>query len=196
MHHTRVTLALARALVVLMMMSCVQSQCNITAPQRDCITLFNIFRKVLVNPSRHNNLFRLQLVYYPPSRRTPTLIKVTYNLNITCSPGFGKNCTCTQAKNNYTLGWTNRELYKIFHPAVINLLRFQLPFWVLQISESKLTENLDVDSFLWDGTTTLPSTHVFLDVILYPENFTSGSCPPNGTMIRKALGELNHWVSC
>ena len=181
-------------LPAVMMMSCVQSQCNITEPQQDCITLFNLFQQALVNSSRHNNLFRLQAVFFPPARFAPTLVKVTYNLNMTCEPGFGEQCLCDQAKNPYILGWTIRSLYKSFHPALINLLRFQLPFSILRLSERALTDNLDVDAFLWDGLNdTLPSVNLSLDVMLFPESFTS-SCPPDGDTIRKALGEVNQWV--
>ena len=182
-------------LLVLVMMSCVQPQCDINEPQQDCITLFNHFQQALVKPSRHNNLFRLQAAFYPPSRLTPTLLNVTYNLNVTCT-GFEESCIiCNQTKGPYIMGWTPRGLYQYFHPAVINLLRFQLPFSILQLTQTALAENLDVDAFLWDGTSvndTLPSVNISLDVMLSLENFTS-SCPDADT-VQKALVEVNQWV--
>ena len=190
MCHTRATLMYI--LLTLIMVGCVQSQCDITAPQDDCVILFKCFQQALINTSQHN-LFHLQAVFFPPSRVTPTLVKVTYNLNVTCEPGFGEECVCNRVKEPYTLGWTHRELYKIFHPAVINLLSFQLPLWILQTMERTLTDNLDVDAFLWNGATDLPSVNVSLDVVFSPKNFTS-YCPPNDDLIWKALGEVNLWV--
>ena len=180
------------ALLALMMVSCVQSHCDTAESQDDCITLFKLFQQALVNPSRHN-LFRLQVVFYPLSRSTPALVKITYNLNITCDPRFGESCLCNRGKDKYVFGWTDRRLYRTFHPAVINLLRFQLPFWILEVAEDALTDYLDVDALLWDGDNQLPSVNISLDVKLFPENFTS-NCPPGGDLIQLALEEVNHWV--
>ena len=182
------TSTLIYALLVIMMVSCVkshpQSHCD---TQDDCIVLFKNFRCALLSSSRHN-LFHLQEVFYPSSGILPALVKVTYNLNLTCDSEFGESWPCNRSKD-YMFGWTNRRLYMTFHPAVINLLRFQLPFWILNPFE-----NADGNAFLWYGSDHLPSVKISLDLEIIHNSFTS-NCPPGCEIILLALKELNYWVS-
>ena len=182
--------------------SCAQSQCNISEPHQ-CAALYKIFRNALFTNTRVDNLFLLQSVFYPSTRVTrPVLVKVTYQLNISPSYKELQLDSCLNDKQSmcfrngkYTLGWTSREIYRIFHPEIINQLRFQLPFWLLQISENSplLGNDYDVDALLWDGTKTLPLLDLSLDVDL--SNYEFG-CHPTKQLIEQALGELNLWVSC
>ena len=91
-----------------------QQECDVF--DLDCVELFDSFRVALVD-KRYYNLFRLQAVFYPDSRSTPSLVKVEYNVTIA-------NCIL----DPITLGWTDRTLYTVFHPDLFTKLRFQFPF--------------------------------------------------------------------
>ena len=200
LQHKKTVISLLIAL--LFTVNGVQSQCNINEPYKDCAALYRTFQDVLfANSSNNDNLFILQSVFYPATQITPVLVKVIYKLNhlpMDSCPGSGMNCpseqpTSCNEDDFYTFGWTSREIYRIFHPSVINRLRFQLPFWLLQISEDIhfLTEEFDVDALLWDGTSDLPSINITLDVNLSSDC----KCPPKKLLIKQALGELTQWVS-
>ena len=190
-------------LVVFIIVRCAQSQCNISEPYQlqECVSLYEIFRSALYS-TNNNNIFLLQSVYYPITRITPVLAKVNYNLS------FFDSCKSDDCPTNpphispcfkdglYTFGWTSKEIFSVFHPGVINQLRFQLPFWILQIADdvSYLTDDFDIKAYLWDGIEELPSLTLRLDVNLSSDNFAC-ECHPSGQLIEQALGELNQWVS-
>ena len=189
-------------LIVFTIISCAQSQCNISEPYQECAALYEIFRDALYNTST-DNLFLLQSIFYPASRITPVLVKVIYNLSIVDSCKEIKSTSClnnepASCSNDgfYTFGWTSREIFSIFHPAVINQLRFQLPFWLLQISEDVpfLTNSYNLEALLWEGITELSSVNLSLNVELTMDNFAC-QCYPSEKLIQQALGELNQWVS-
>ena len=189
-------------LIGFIIVSCAQSQCNISEPYQECAALYKMFQKDLFNTST-DNLFLLQSVFYPATRITPALVKVTYNLSITDSCEIVESVSCPSDESTicssdklYTFGWTSREIFSIFHPAVINQLRFQLPFWLLQISEDVpfLTNSYNLDALLWEGVRELPSVNLTLDVELTSDNFAC-ECYPTKKLIEQALGELNQWVS-
>ena len=186
-------------LTVLIIVSCAQSQCDTSEPYlQDCAALFKIFRSALFNTTESDNIFLLQSVFYPSTQVSPVLVKVTYKLNIHESNQLkscpGPKSTICLNDGIYTFGWTSQEIYRIFHPVIVNHLRFQLPFWLLQISEKihSLTEYYDLEVLLWDGTQSLSSLDLALYVDLTAHNF---SCSPKTELIGQALGELNQWVS-
>ena len=169
------------------------SRCDISQPRRNCLTLWMAFQDSLL--SQRSNLLRLDLMFNQPSRITPTVVKVIYNYSIAglddCSS------TCTNSNCSVVLGWTAQALYRYFHVSVINQLRFQLPFLIINSLEgSHLREEPDVDDYLWvgDNQTLLPELYLTLDITFTPENNTLDGCPSNEDIIN-ALGELNHWVS-
>ena len=191
---------LASLLTFSIIVSCAQSQCNTSEPYlQDCAALFKIFRSALFNTSESDNIFLLQSVFYPSTQVSPVLVKVTYKLNITTTPHQLKSCpgpesTFCFSDGIYTFGWTSQEIYRVFHPVIINHLRFQLPFWLLQLSENihSLTEYYDLDVLLWDGTQSLSSLDLTLNVDFTAHNF---GCYPKTPLIEEALGELTQWVS-
>ena len=187
-------------LLIFATMSGVQSQCSIRQPFQNCTKLFRKFQEALFE--NKDNIFVLQSVFYPPTQLTPVLVKFLYKLNISTSCQelevacpFNQSTICNK-NGSYIFGWTTREIYKIFHPSVINQLRLQLPFWLLQISENihDLTEEYDVDAFLWDGLKELPPANLSLNIDLSDEEAYC-ECNPMKGLIRKALGELTQWVS-
>ena len=179
-------------------MSDVQSQCSIRNQSlQDCTKLFRKFQEALFE--NKDNIFVLQSVFYPPTQLTPVLVKFIYKLNTSCQE-LGVSCPLSQStlicneNGSYTFGWTTQEIYKIFHPSVINQLRLQLPFWLLQISENihDLTEEYDVEAFLWDGAKELSPAMLSLNIDLSNEEVYN---PMKEDLIEKALGELTQWVS-
>ena len=177
----------------------VQSQCSISPPFEDCTKLFRKFQEALFE--NKDNIFVLQSVFYPPTQITPVLVKFLYKLNTTCQ-GLEEACPLSRSticndNGSYTFGWTTREIYKIFHPSVINQLRLQLPFWLLQISENihNLTEEYDIEAFLWNGVKDLPSAVLSLDIDLSDHDEQVSDPSLKGDLIEKALGELTQWVS-
>ena len=167
-------------------------RCDVSHPKENCLTLWTAFQNSIL--SQHNNLLRIDLMFNQPSRLTPTVVKVIYNYSITGLDDCDSTCT-----NNCSvvLGWTAQALYRYFHVSVINQLRFQLPFLIINsLEDSHLGEEPDVDDYLWvgDKQTSLPELYLTLDVTFTPENNTLNGCPSNENIIN-ALGELNHWVS-
>ena len=166
-------------------------RCNVSYPNNPCLTLLSAFQDSLV--SQQENLLRLDLVFNQPSRITPTIVKVHYNYSIA-----GVNdCNLTCIENcEEVLGWTSQSLYKHFHCTVINQLRFQLPFLILEVLEEHVFADLEepvVDDYLWvgDGQISLPEVFLTLNVT-FSSNLNE--CPSDDD-IKNSLGELNHWVS-
>ena len=56
--------------------------CDTSQPEKyDCLTLFEAFRDGIFR--QRDNLFRLDLVFNPPSGITPVLVRAVYNINLT-----------------------------------------------------------------------------------------------------------------
>lgn len=162
-------------------------RCNVSYPSNPCLTLWSAFRDSLVN--QQENLMRLDLVFNQPSRITPTIVKVHYNYSIADVDGCNVN-----SSGEVVLGWTSQSLYKHFHCTVINQLRFQLPFLILEALEDYIfAEEPVVDDYLWVGDDHISLPEVFLTLnVTFPSNLNE--CPSDDD-IKNSLGELNHWVS-
>ena len=183
-------------LVIFAITSDVQSQCEISEQNQNCAQLFRKLQGALFD--NKDNLFVLQSVFYPGTQIQPVLVKFVYKLN-TSSCQESRACTFNQPtvcgnNGSYTFGWTIRGIYKIFHPSIINQLRIQLPFWLLQVSERlhNLTVEFDVEAFLWDGGRELKSVDLSLNLDF--SNDDCESCSSNN-LLEQALGELTQWVS-
>lgn len=189
MFHQRVSL-LVLILFVSYGCSDVSYRCNVSYPSNPCLTLLSAFQDNLVR--QQENLMRLDLVFNQPSRITPTIVKVNYNYSIAGVDDC--NLTCTE-KCEEVLGWTSQLLYKHFHCTIINQLRFQLPFLILEAFEIFLLKSQEpvVDDYLWvgDGHILLPEVFLTLNVTF---SNNSNECPSDDD-IKNSLGELNHWVS-
>ena len=182
-------------LVIFAITSGVQSQCEFSEQNQNCAQLFRKLQGALFD--NKDNLFVLQSVFYPGTQIQPVLVKFVYKLN-TSSCQESRACTFNQPtvcgnNGSYTFGWTIRGIYKIFHPSIINQLRIQLPFWLLEVSESlhDLTEEYDVEAFLWDGRKDLNSVNLSLSL-----DFSNSDCEcSSSNLLEEALGELTQWVS-
>ena len=103
---------------------------------------------------------------------------------------------CTEdLSQTVVLGWTSQSLYRYFHAAVINQVRLQLPYAILQMLEHNLEEEPFVDDYLWIGSDKLklPEVHLSINVNFSDGLYTLSECPPKEN-IQKALGELTYWV--
>ena len=164
--------------------------CDVFQPEKDdCLTLFEAFRDGIFH--QHVNLFRLDLVFNPPSGISPVLVRAVYNINLT---GIDD---CTEDMNQtVVLGWTSQSLYRYFHAAVINQVRLQLPYVILEILERhSLEEEPFVDGYLWIASDKLklPEVHLSINVDFSDGLYTLSECPTYQN-ITKALGEITHWV--
>ena len=165
--------------------------CNTSQPEKyDCLTLFKAFRDGIFR--QRDNLFRLDLVFNPPSGITPVLVRAVYNINLT---GIDH---CTEDINQtVVLGWTSQSLYRYFHAAIINEVRLQLPYAVLQLLEyfmHSLEDEPFVDDYLWIGLDkALPEVRLSINVDFSNGGYTLSECLSNES-IQKALGEITHWV--
>ena len=187
LHHPCVTLF---ACVALFFACPASSQCDLYNPSKKCLTLWKAFRESLINYSE--NLNRLDLVFDPPSRITPTIVRANYGYNLN---GIDEKCNLTCSDDcTATLGWTSRSLYVYIHSWIINQLRYQLPFLIIATFQGpSLKQEPNVDDFLWEvGKVTLPVVHLTLNVTLSPEEIIG--CPTDEE-ISNALAEMNEWVS-
>ena len=183
LHHPYVSLF---ACVVLFFACPASCQCDLYNPSKNCLTLWKAFSNSLINYSE--NLYRLDFVFDPPSRITPTIVQANYNYSLN---GINEKCNLICSDNcNKTLGWTSQSLYVYIHSWIINQ---QLPFLVIAALEgSNIRQEPNVDDFLWGANDIkLPVVHLILNVTL-PEEFTG--CPTDEE-ISNALAEMNEWVS-
>ena len=186
-HHPCVTLFTCVALFFACPAS---SQCDLYNPSKNCLTLWKAFRESLINYSE--NLYRLDFVFNPPSRITPTIVQAIYNYSLN---GIDEKCNLTCSENCMaTLGWTSQSLYVYIHSWIINQLRYQMPFLVIATLEGpNIKQEPNVDDFLWvGGQINLPVVHLTLNVTLLSEEITG--CPTDNET-RNALAEMNEWVS-
>ena len=163
--------------------------CDVFRPEKyDCLTLFEAFLDGIFR--QRDNLFRLDFVFNPASRISPVLVRAVYNIKLTgiddCTEDFTRKVV---------LGWTSQSLYRYFHAAVINQVRLQLPYVILQMLEHILEEEPFVDDYLWIGSDKLklPEVHLSINVNFSDGRYTLSECPSNEN-IQKALGEITHWV--
>ena len=163
------------------------------SPEPHCIDVFKLLQKALFNNTY--NPFQLQSVFYPSSHITPALVRVHFTL-------MNQTAGSTEPLFNYTLSnpctfaWTFRSLYQSFHPAVLNQLQFQLPFVLMRLTAGSLTDEPDLDAFLWDGASKLPT--VLLNLTIIEPNSLSDemqSYLQDKKTVKNALGEVTKWVS-
>lgn len=191
MLHQRISLLVFKILILFVSYgySDMSYRCNVSYPSQTCLTLWGAFQDNLV--SQQENLMRLHLVFNQPSRLTPTIVKVNYKYSIAGVDDCKVNCTenCEEV-----LGWTSQSLYKHFHCTVINQLRFQLPFLILEALEDHIFgEEPVVEDYLWVGDDHISLPEVFLTLnVTFSSNVNER---PSDDDIKNSLGELTHWVS-
>ena len=177
-----------------------------TRNARTCESLFKIFENALL--SNGSNLYKLKKLFYTGP---PELASISYYLefkNISnyvfnnSVADFGTSdelplCSCAGASilnqtinymiNNTTIrlryGWTTIDVYNFIHPALLNQLQIQLPFFIMR----GVTDRFP---FLWNGHNQLPSTNLHLFI---PTN--SLSCIPCNSQLDGVMKTLTSLVS-
>ena len=195
--HSCQPLAVFLLVVFAVLLPATNSQCSDTtdhSPRPKCIELFELLQTSLLQTK--NNPFQLQSVFSPSSHLEPTLVNVSYTLNDTTGSTLCSNCTPSKP---CLYAWTKRSMYKFFHPAVVNQLQFLLPFAMMRFTYRSLSDEPDLDAYLWDGDGSLPS--VRLNLTLNSANLSNDmqrylqNCTPEAmNTVQNALREVTKWV--
>ena len=185
--------------VIAVFLPAINSQCSDTtqhSPRPKCIELFELLQTSLLLTK--TNPFQLQSIFSPSSHLEPTLVNVSYTLNDTTGSTLCSNCT---PSNPCLYAWTKRSMYKFFHPAVVNQLQFLLPFAMMRFTYRALSDEPDLDAYLWDGDGSLPS--VGLNLTINSSSLSSDmqrylqNCTPEAvSTVQNALKEVTKWVCC
>ena len=181
--------------------SCVLLLCCITTSSCNCGVdiatcnaetwedLFLILENALL--SNGSNIYKLREILL---KDPPELINITYHLqiinktgsNLTQLPNNASNATVNQNPTTGTVvlryGWTSIGIYSFIHPALLNQLQIQLPFFIIR---NFVNNN---HPFLWNGNNQLPSIHLQLSVPI------TGPCLPNNNMLDGVIKRLTSLV--
>ena len=179
----------------------------------DCGILLKAFEEALVD--QYSNLFWLDQVFNPPSQISPSIVKVSYTINLTIHDDADSDCSLklmNWTDKTAVLGWTSKSLYKNFDRTFINQVPLQVPYLVLTLLEtfSKLKYEPYVNDFLWaGGEKRMPEVDLTLNKFNirnlsvnlteyqpfnYQYIYTLHDCPSD-KIVSCALKELNQWVS-
>ena len=107
-----------------------------------------------------------------------------------CSADDTSNLTRSAVFRNTTgtvvlrYGWTSIGVYSYIHPALLNQLQIQLPFYVLR---TFVNNN---HPFLWNGYNQLPSIHLYLSIPI-----TNLTCLPYTDQLDRVIKRLTSLVS-
>lgn len=157
-----------------------------------CIEQFFKFQESLLNDSATK--YTLAQVFYPGSSIPPTLLYVAYNISFSNNKEQYRS-GCNQPdlvdvtkSQELVFGWSDRSVYNFFHPAVINQLRYQLPFWIMNFSSAILSDEPNADAFLWEGLGSLASVTLNITV-------EANECLTHD-ILNSSVHELTEYVSC
>ena len=189
---------------VLFLLSCVTySSCNCscdsdtaTHDAQTCVDYFSIVETALL--SNGSNIYKLrELLLKDPTE----LLNITYYLqfinNGSSTPNELPVCSCSADDTSdlavfrnttgtvvLRYGWTSIGVYSYIHPALLNQLQIQLPFYVLR---TIVNNN---HPFLWNGYSQLPSVHLYLSIPI-----TDLTCRPCTDQLDGLIKRLTSLVS-
>ena len=159
------------------------------SPDIECIKQFFKLQESLLNDTATK--FTLAQLFYPGPDISPSLLHITYNITLTgsesgrCQPD--SDVLNHSQLHSFDFGWSDRSLYHFFHPAIINQLRYQLPFWIMNMSNAMISEDPTSNVYTWEGLYPLSSVTL---------NLTVPACEClNKTTLRASLYELTEYVS-
>ena len=210
---------------VLFLLCCITySYCNCSCDSdtthdvQTCVDYFSIVETTLLSDG--SNIYKLRelllkdptellnvtfyLQFIDEESSTPDEESSTCNINPVCSCSVDDTSDLTVSCNTtgtvaLRYGWTSIGVYSYIHPALLNQLQIQLPFYVLR---TFVNNN---HPFLWNGYNQLPSIHLYLSIPI-----TNLTCLPytdqlDGVIKRLAslvrlfacmLRAGRYWVSC
>ena len=145
----------------------------------NCVKVVNRLRAAVFEDP--GNKYILPEIFYPESRIQPHLLQVQYQLN------YSLNCSQT-TNDSFTFGWSKTPIYSYFHAAVLNQLRYQLPFWVMNFARQNLSSEPDTDALMWIGSPwSLSVLHLNLTL--------NDTCYDDDQLMKNALYSLTKYVS-
>ena len=161
-----------------------EAQCSSTTSHKkevdgECVELFDELQSALL--AEKENRFVLPEFFYPESRVQPILIKVNYTVY------FNETNCSTENGTSFTFGWSQRSVYTYFHVAIINQLRYQLPFWIMGFLYPMLSTEPSLDALMWTGTERQNLSFLLL-------NLTLDSCYQQDDLAQ-ALYSVTEYVS-
>ena len=182
-------------LFLLLITQCQSRECEPNSTNSEaCETLFRAFEDALL--ANGSNLYNLRRLFYPPSSQLPELANITYYVKLGSAAsgesaeapynGCEESVDVSYLDTGIRYGWTTIGIYTFIHPALLNQLQVQLPFAIMKINMRSNTMP-DIEPFLWDGYSHLPSAGIHLNVL----NLT---CPPPLTQVDKILKTITSLV--
>ena len=162
-----------------------------------CTQVYEALEEALI--SDKGSLYRLRKTFFPSPSANVVLQRVKYyitfapdetDLNGTCSM-TNENSTLinTTATLEYTYGWSQTGIFTVLHPLALNLFQLQLPFVLMRLTNliADTTYDPEVNTFLWDGTSNLPTVHLYLHI-------NKLNCTPSNDVFNSSLRELTSTV--
>ena len=147
-----IMLYLMFACILASVLTCSDAQCvemySSNRVDTYCVRLFDTLRYALLESEV--NRFILPEVFYPESRVQPNLVKVEYNLTCPIECPENNNFSCTE-QNVFVFGWSQTPIFGYFHAAIVNQLRYQLPFWIMAFARPLLSSEPNTEALMWVG---------------------------------------------
>ena len=194
--------SLLKLSTLLVALSLVSSQqiCENYMSTRDsiCYQIFHELEMQIVDSE--SNIFSLRKVFYPTSKPEPTLVNVSYALDVSAKqkvscpgdPETPKNHRwdhLTEPFRSYlqVQAWSSKVFYTIFHPATINRLQPQALQWIL-VKLDDIYGHTDVQTALtWSTYEPIVTVELAVHIQL--------PCFPTSFALERSLTDLTSVVS-
>ena len=176
-----------------------QTPCSdfISTKEDTCSEIFRRLEKQIVDSDA--NLYSLRKMFYPTSQTQPTLVNVSYDLNVSsvnnrsCSgdPEFPDNPRYDRLPENRRRilnvhAWTSKIFYTLFHPATVNRLQPQGLQFVLGLFEARYAGTPVPTALTWQTVSPILTVEVSIDLQL--------PCWPTAFALEESLGDLTSVV--
>ena len=193
-------LKISTLLVALSLVSSQQICKNYMSTTKDsvCYQIFHELEMQIVESE--SNLFSLRKVFYPTSQAEPTLVNVSYALDVSAK----RNISCpgdpetpqnrrwdhlTESDRNslQVQAWSSKVFYTIFHPATINRLQPQALQWILVMLDDIYGHTDIQTAFTWSTDQPIVTVELAIDIQL--------PCFPTLLALEMSLKDLTSVVS-
>ena len=170
----------------------------VSVQESTCQDIFEQLQNAIVE--NKVNLYNLRKVFYPTSTTEPTLVNVSYNLNMTIASNEscpGDTATLLNSRidvNVYNVTgvqtnvvWTSKIFYTLFHPATINRIQPQLMQQLLVVLDSLYTRSTIPTALTWNTTGPILTVELYLTFEL--------ACLPTLGTLQESLHDITSVVS-
>ena len=196
-------LTLLRALILILLVSfhlAASTSCQnyLSSKEPICAEIFRRLERQIVDSDA--NLFNLRKVFYPTSRTEPTLVNVSYNLNVSSvakrsCPGdvvTGLNVRYDRLPEGdprlRVHAWSSKVFYTIFHPGTVNRLQPQALQIIMGLFEHLFAPTTIPTAITWSTIGPILTVELYIDVKL--------PCWPTFLALEESLRDLTSVVSC